>query len=277
MPRVMDGFNTRFDIYANGNSCPGGDVHCPASINSHEGRHACGRSMRHTGNGCKLKMPANWVTSEQALQADVRNARYPTATTPDIMGHPRDMCHAVAMWGIAVLFRSPDRRWRLGSGRLFPRALTCEHLTSCRGLSGQAGLQRYWRQYGWLASSWQNATEPAIRFMLWEIADHADHRRLGIPAVLPLVVGNPLMTSPSVQYMPRDSSWPYGTGARTTRQLIVAVFRWRCSIVRHLTSTALKPIMPVRRWMDVFLVEPSISRQQRRRRYGGRYQDRNLR
>lgn len=87
---VFNAFNTRFDIDTNGtNTCPSGGA-CSAAINTRKDlvrRNQCGTS----GNNA-------WQQSE--------NPYRPTSLTPltsgypDMMGHPRDICHAVSENGV---------------------------------------------------------------------------------------------------------------------------------------------------------------------------------
>lgn len=90
---VTDSLNTRFDIYDN-NACPAGGS-CPPSINSV--KDLLRANNANGNNSCRLSN-AGW---DEAAQANKRylptSATTPLATsvTPDAMGHPRDMCHAV--------------------------------------------------------------------------------------------------------------------------------------------------------------------------------------
>lgn len=92
---VMDAFNTRFDMPGNGQNCPsygGVSGTCSPSVNV--------RKDQVRGNNCNGNA---WApNAAQSGNFDTRNYRptsaavYSSATTPDIMGFPRDLCHA---WG----------------------------------------------------------------------------------------------------------------------------------------------------------------------------------
>lgn len=87
---VIDALNTRFDVYANGNPCPGSGT-CSPALNTRKDL-VCAPNA--SGTGCKNN--ANWTEPSKPY--------HPTSTTPlpdtglsdpSTMGYPMDLCHAV--------------------------------------------------------------------------------------------------------------------------------------------------------------------------------------
>ncbi len=236
---VMDGFNTRFDVNANGNSCPGGDVNCSPSINVRKDL-VRGNQCGITGNGWAENASTN-------ANFDTRNykpttaAVYASTKTPDIMGHPRDLCHAHG---------NVDD---CGPGG-----------TSRRIGTGDWDINAYWRSnyganYAGQVSAATYGPQPKgypTRYQVyqWEIADYATRLNSkagqgGKNAFSRPVAGTCLATSTS----------PYGLvpGGTTVdrRRISTAVINCKALNV-HGSETNL----PVQKWIDVFLVEPSIAR-----------------
>ena len=95
---VIDAFNTRFDVPGSGNSCVSyGGINgtCSPSVNV--------RKDMVRGNACTANAwqqnAANAATSLTHNYRPTSRALYPAGTTPDIMGHPRDLCHAWSKTG----------------------------------------------------------------------------------------------------------------------------------------------------------------------------------
>lgn len=86
---VFDALSTRFDMDPNGNqTCPFGDANCSAPVNA--------RKDLVKGNQCNLQ---NNGFSESPRPYRPNSAAYldasaPLNTLPDVMGFPRDVCHA---------------------------------------------------------------------------------------------------------------------------------------------------------------------------------------
>lgn len=244
---VTDAINTRFDIYDSNVACPTGGS-CPSSINSVKdlvrpanasGNNSCG----FHNQGWQEVDPAGQYLPSSATTA------LPDTTTPTVMGHPRDMCHA-----------APSS----ASG-------------SCSGAIGDANWDRdaYFRSnYGWAASDWRTNTglstavartapNYASRYNVyaWEIAHRgqsvggrtilADRTASGSGATA-LIDHDAPVCSASQGY--GSGTVPGGTNV-DRRRISVAVVNCIANNV-HGNSTS----VPVEKWIDAFIVEPSFNR-----------------
>jgi Flp pilus assembly protein TadG len=275
---VTDSFNTRFDIYQNGNtSCPTGGS-CSASINSIKDvrRPANGNQCKfvNNGNGWQLDTSGNGYYGNSTTNIpSSATTPLPTTTTPSAMGHPRDMCHAVSNSGSCSGGRMGDGNWDIDA------YFRTNYVRTTIGRSGQA-IGTYWTPTDWQTDTGLSTTVPrniagtnrpnpnyASRYNVyaWEIA----HRyQLGIQApidgVAVLGARSPTATgSTLVSYGTPQCSAAQGYGARqlpdaTTpdrRRISVAVVNCLANNVKG-NSVG----VPVEKWIDVFLVEPSIQR-----------------
>ena len=266
---VTDSFNTRFDIYQNGNtSCPSGGS-CSASINSV-------KDVRRPANGNQCK----FVNNGNGWQLDTSGAGYygqtvpttvadlPTTTTPSAMGHPRDECHAISNSGSCAAGRIGDGTWDRNA------YFRTNYVRTSVGSSGQA-IGTYWTAADWQADTglsptvsrkMATSTQPnpffASRYNVyaWEIA----HRGQVIDGVTILGARDPSATGNTlVSYGQPQCSAAQGYGAgqipdATTpdrRRISVAVVNCLANGVKG-NSTG----VPVEKWIDVFLVEPSLQR-----------------
>jgi Flp pilus assembly protein TadG len=142
---VLDAFNSRFDIYANGNStCPGGTSSCSAALNTRKDL-VC--DPNNSNSACRNN---NWDEASNPYHPASTSA-LPTngSQDPAIMGYPKDLCHAVRK-----------------------QANTC-------GITGNGDWDRdaFFRvNYGWDHSTWMAQTglsATATRFQVykWEEAN----------------------------------------------------------------------------------------------------------
>ena len=109
---VMDYFNTRFDIYANGLNvvCGSNNANCPPSANSKND------FLKGSGAGCGIvsgggsngwvqgSVPYRPLSKDTPLDATVAAGLSP-------MGYPRDMCHAVSKLGQCAGDKIGDGLW----------------------------------------------------------------------------------------------------------------------------------------------------------------------
>lgn len=233
---VLNAFNTRFDIYANGNqTCPsqlGGT--CSPALNTRKDL-VCGSNPNNcTGaNSWSEASKPYRLPTQSGVQVE---APLPAnkSQDPTIMGFPQDICQA-----------GP-------SGTL-----------SCPSTDGNGTWDRdaYFRvNYGYAdAAAWQGATNlsaSATRFQVyqWEQAhpsvtvggktagmnvpqkDTGNNRAFSYPATGVAGVGP-------------------GPGQADRRRISVAVLNCQSLNVHGKTFNA-----PVASWLDVFLIEPSVSR-----------------
>ncbi|MCM3417815.1 TadE/TadG family type IV pilus assembly protein [Sphingopyxis alaskensis] len=236
---VIDGLNTRFDIDANGNTCTtvdGVTGTCSPSVNVRKDL-VRGNSCGITGNG--------WEEND-ANSANYATRRYrpvsaaPISQTPEIMGLPRDMCHAWSATGNCT----GGANGRIGDGQWDINAYWRSHYGA--NYAGEINAATYGAQPQGYPTRYQ--------VYRWEIDDLT---RIGTPkagqggkfAYSKPVAGKCLAT-------PTD---PYGVvpGGNNVdrRRISAAVLNCQAlSINGHETN------LPVVKWVDLFLVEPSIDR-----------------
>lgn len=244
---VTDALNTRFDIYDSNVACPGGGA-CPASINSVKDVVRAGNA--NGGNSCRLHNQG-WqeVASSGQYLPTSATTPLPTTTTPLAMGHPRDMCHSVAS-GTTGECTSP-----LGNG-LWDR-------------------DAYFRvNYSWTAAQWQTNTglSPSVavtaanyasryNVYTWEIANRGVVVG-GVTVLAPRTASgngaNALQSRGSPVCSPIQG-YGLGTVPGTTtvdrRRISLAVINCTANSVNGNSTN-----VPVEKWLEVFLVEPSINR-----------------
>lgn len=241
MVSVLDALNTRFDIYANGlNAACGNDNGlCPGSANTRKDvrRGGAGSSLAfQPGNGNSgWKLPDNSQIDARlyppAALTTVRNL-----TTGEInqlwpMGHPRDICHAVSATGTCSDGRIGDGNWdrnayfRSNSVN-YPAPPTSSDLI------------------GWFG------TDRPTRYQVyrWEI-DNAASR------LLPQQTGNGANGRTSYGQPVGGGGLIPGDTVVDRRRLSVAVINCEAEGVSGRTRN-----VDVAKWIEVFLVEPTIPR-----------------
>jgi Flp pilus assembly protein TadG len=235
---VMDGLNTRFDIDAAGNSCPGGNANCSPSVNVRKSL-VRGNSCGITGNGWQ----ENDSTSANFLTRNYRPtsaAVLPSTTTPEIIGHPRDLCHAWSNVG------------------------NCTGGANGRVGDGQWDINAYWRSnfgsnYAGEVSAATYGSQPhgyPTRYQVyqWEIDNYAtklvSKSAQGGKIAYPRPVGGACLATGTSPY----GIVPGGNNV-DRRRISAAVLNCKAlGINGHETD------QPVLKWIDLFLVEPSYSR-----------------
>ena len=225
-PPLMDAFNTRFDIDANGSStCPKGGT-CSPSQNSRKDLVKTGIPNQNC-NG--------WKQSPNPYLPPLGSTAPLTSGYPDIMGHPRDICHAAAT--------SIKGAYALGC-------------TAGEGRIGNGIWDRdaYFRvNYGWNTQAiWTSQTglsASATRYQVyqWELAHPAT---TGVAAIQSTAGGSgysyPVCLAPGITPSPTVVD---------RRRISVAVIN--CSSEALAGHTA---DMKVLKYVDIFLVEPSYPR-----------------
>lgn len=247
---VTDALNTRFDIVQNGNtSCPSGGT-CSASINSTKDVVQQGNQCKYTTNGAGWQLPANYYGSGNYPVAGSTPGPLPTTMTPSAMGYPRDECHAVSNSGSCTGGRMGDGAWDADA---YFRT-------------------NYVRSDGsyWTSSDWQTNTglSPTVSRTItgtstpnpnyasrynvynWEI-NHAGDTVDGVTILGNRSVGGNMSRGQPV-------CEPAQTPGATTpdrRRVSVAVVNCVANSVKGNSTN-----VPVEKWIDVFLVEPSLQR-----------------
>ena len=246
---VTDALNTRFDIYDSNVSCTGTGI-CSASINSVKDLVRPGNA--NGGNACALQK-SGWqeVATGQYLPT---SATVPLATsvTPKAMGHPRDMCHAVVS-GTAGACASP-----IGDG-------VWDRDAYFRSNYVRSGVATYWTG-GTGAGTWRtntglSATATRYQVYVWETAN----RGLaidGVTVMAPRVASGSGASALTSYGLPQCSAGQgFGSGqipSATTpdrRRISLAVVNCTANGVNGNSTN-----VPVQKWMEMFLVEPSLNR-----------------
>ena len=245
---VMDGFNTRFDVNANGVSCVDDDALCSPSLNVKKDL-VRGNQCGITGNGW-VENPASNSDFQTKRYKPTSATAYASTMTPQIMGHPRDICHA---WsddgdcGGVPGRRMGDGQWDIdaywranhgaASGSGYPTSLN-DTIAASSGIpipSGRTYPTRY-------------------QVYLWEMNNYTT--QLGTHAG---ASSKTAYDKPVANTCLATSSPPYGIvpgiNSIDRRRISAAVINCNAyGIAGHESN------VPVLRWIDLFLVEPSISR-----------------
>lgn len=237
---AIDAVNTRFDIYDN---CPDGGA-CPASLNSikdltHAPALDDGKACTYGENG-----ETNGWSQPAARYLPTTNSPVSSMTVIHSMGHPRDICHSTdpractgpigdGFWDRDAYFRTHYPAW-----------------TDVNGIN-------QWQLNTGLAVS--SGTRPRFptryQVYLWEIANAGyDVKGETVLAERPVggrrAAGTPIC-SPVKGY--GEGSRPPEAADR--RRVTVAVINCKAEKVNGAEHD-----VPVRRWIDVFLVQPSAKR-----------------
>ena len=234
---VLNALNTRFDIDTSGeNTCPGGGS-CNASRNV--------RKDLVKGNNCGIGGQQGWDEAENSyyeMDPATIAAGIPTSgTQPDIMGHPRDICHARATEAAPGTF--------------------CTSTNG--GYNGRIGDKSWDRDayfrinYGWDNATWKSNTgltddstlsNYATRYKvyLWELANTGQSDLIQPDSASP----NP-KTGYSYPVCRTPGITP-ATNVPDRRRISMAVLNCEA---RNLNGAENE--VPVLKWVDVFLVEPA--------------------
>jgi len=247
MQAVRAAFNTRFDISENGSTtCPGSGT-CSPSSNS--------RKDLVRSTGCALTTNTSQPHWHEALvpyrapnttPLSAANPMIPAAggspavIYPETMGYPRDLCHAVSVAGVCP--------------------------TPNGGIVGDGDWDRdaYFQvNYGWAHSTWManlldedgnplvpsEADVPSLsRYDVykWEVANPTEYPHTQAVSGGFSAYSDPVCRAPGIVPSPTTTD---------RRRFPVAVVNCEAQNLRgHRTNVA------VRKWLDVFLVEPSIAR-----------------
>lgn len=246
--------NTRFDIYDNP-GCEAGGA-CPPSINS---RKDLVRAANADANqGCRIGNNGWDEVPAAQRYLPPSNAALPDTFTPTAMGHPRDICHATAtdtcggsvfgdgFWDRDAYFRS-------------------HYLRTAAGAGGAAGTR--WSSADWRANTGltlgggaRPSRPTRYEVYLWEIQNRGNTID-GVVILGPSPPGATGNTEVNHGTPVCGGLTGNGTGqipstsTADRRRISVAVVNCRANNVRGNMAD-----VPVRRWMDVFLVQPSASR-----------------
>lgn len=247
MVSVRDAFNVRFDVYDNGSglnqACGTNGNLCPPSANTRKdlfiaGNNPTGHAPYQPGNGNgpnTWRLPDNTATQmypPASLTSDrVLNSTEIAQLWP--MGYPRDICHAVSLTGSCSGGRIGDGDWDRNAyfrsnSAAYPTVPTTSDLESWFGRSDPSRYDVY----------------------RWELENAAT--RLVNQSIAGLNGNNARASRPTP--VNRTGITP-GIDTVDRRRLSVAVINCEAEDVGA-NSTE----VTVRKWIDVFLVEPTIPR-----------------
>ena len=229
---VMDALNSRFDIDTNGNStCPNGGI-CSPSRNSRKDLVKVGNPTQN----CGVAGNKAWQPSANPYLPPANSTVALTSNYPDMMGHPRDICHAstTSLAGAAAIGCS-TAGGRIGNG-VWDR-------------------DAYFRvNYGWNTQAiWTTQTRltaTATRYQVyqWELANTAT---AGVDATQNTAGGfkgysYPVCLAPGIT--------PSANVVDRRRISAAAINCLANNVQGHTTN------MSVIKFVDLFLVEPSVAR-----------------
>jgi hypothetical protein len=218
---VMNAINTRFDVYANGaNTCPAGGA-CSPSRNTRKDLVKNGAGSANCGNWGESGTPYRPTSPTAPL----------TSNYPAIMGHPRDMCHAVSEDGMCTY--NGGTATRIGNGSWDRDA----YFRVNYGWNDQAT---------WTAQTGLSSSATRYEVYTWELAN------TGTSDMVQPASGNP-----------RGYSYPVCTTPGITPNATTVDRRRISAAVLNCEAQGLNGSetgVQVLRWIDLFLVEPSHSR-----------------
>jgi hypothetical protein len=256
---VTQALNTRFDIYERANTGNGNNASCPSG-------GTCAPSINTIKDVVQKSNPPNtankcgFANNEWELPS---KPYLPTSATadllttdpnyPDAMGHPRDKCHAISTAG------SCSPKPKIGDGNWDKNA--------------------YFNvNYGWTSAQWPGylasgvasaqipigSTVTRYKVYQWEIANRGTV--IGTKTILPTTARN-VGSGGSQRYdydqpvcsalqTPSSSGIVPGGSNVDRRRISVAVVNCNAYNVHGGGGT----VYPVRKWVELFLVEPSLNR-----------------
>jgi len=221
MSSVSTAINTRFDIYENGWAANCGGTNCPPALNTMKDL------IRHSGRGCGLN-PNNqngWYPPDNngTYRPDPGTRTDPTVT---VIGHPRDICHAVSYNGDCPGGRVGDGNWdratyfRVNHG--FNSATAWQNQLLADGVVNSASPTRY-------------------DVYKWELATN----RL-----------NPRPVDGAYSYPAPVCGTPVGPPSHADRR-VTSLAIVNC-LEQGVNGHSIN--VKVETWVDIFLVEPSFDR-----------------
>lgn len=249
---VLDGIRSRFDVPGNGTFCPtiGGVTGvCSPSVNV--------RKDLVRGSNCNNAnaWSENDSNSSNYLTRNYRPdsaAVLPSTTTPQIMGHPRDLCHAYGNVGNCNSLNG-------GLGERFG--------------TGDWDINAYWRSnynganyggqvpvsYGPQPKGYPTRYE----VYRWE-ADHIAANDGVVPTIKAAQGSTSAYAQPQANKCLATASSPYGllpSGGVDRRRVTVAVLNCNALQAKYGNSLNNKVLeVGTKNWVDVFLVEPPYAR-----------------
>ncbi|WP_309611524.1 pilus assembly protein TadG-related protein [Sphingomonas sp.] len=253
---ATDALNTRFDIYDSNSSCQNGGV-CPSSIDSVKDLV---RPANASGNNACALQNAGWqLSSNYYGKSGMLTSVTPLATTvtPTSMGHPRDICHTVAGSVTGNCSANP-----IGDGAWDRDAYF--RTNYLRGNGTRWSSANWQANTGLSPSVAPSAANFASRYnvYLWEIANRGTSID-GVTVLGPNPSGatGTTLVSHGIPVCSQAQTPSYGTGTVPNlntpdrRSTAMAVVNCQQYSVNGSSTN-----VPVLKFVDLFLVEPSVQR-----------------
>jgi hypothetical protein len=237
MVSVMDALNTRFDIYANGlnNPCEADGSGCPPSANTRKdvlldsnGPNQCSFVPGVGGKGWKLAANRYLPTAPTPYDA----SSWPSGGIAP-MGYPRDLCHAVSSDG-----ECGEAGGRVGTGDWDRYAYFRSNSSNYPTMPSA----------GDMTAMFGSATPTRYQVYRYEM-ENAATRLQQITSGGMVAHSQPVCLPPGIK--------PEGANP-DRRRISVAVINCKDQNVNGKSFN-----VAVQRWIDVFLVEPSLNRPDR--------------
>ncbi|MFC4293525.1 pilus assembly protein TadG-related protein [Novosphingobium tardum] len=245
---VIDAFNTRFDMPGSGGSCPNyGGVNgvCSPSVNVRKGLV---RNSNNCNSNAWGENASNFATAQTRNYRPTTRDPYPAGTAPDIMGHPRDLCHAWSNDGDCSAVNG-GKNGRVGTGDWDINAYW-------RSNYGTAYANEVPLSYGAQPKGYPTRYE----VYRWE----ADKIVAGtLSGIIKDGQGNTkAYAQPQAGMCLATAASPYGIppgGLNVDRRRISAAVL-NCNALSAKYGSINNKTLETAGWADMFLVEPSISR-----------------
>lgn len=228
-PRAI---NTRFDVYES-QSCVSGGT-CSPAFNVRKDLMRSANAGGGTGNSCAIHN-SGWREPSNAYHP--RNANVPYTDPIDSMGHPRDMCHAVQDGDPGNCRTDP-----FGDGMWDRAAYFATHYPPTFNPN--------------VIPKDPAAPNPSAPLTRYEVYQYEEANAATALADTPAgATGGQLTTSNQAICGPDGYGFPAAAAPVDRRRISVAVINCDEHNVRGNSTD-----VPVRRWIDVFLVQPSYAR-----------------
>ncbi|MEP5938634.1 MAG: pilus assembly protein TadG-related protein [Erythrobacter sp.] len=257
-PRAL---NTRFDVYES-QSCVAGGV-CSPAFNVRKDLMRGANSTPSSGNSCSIHN-SGWGEPNNAYHP--RTANTPFTGTIDSMGHPRDACHAVQDGDPGNCRNDPfgDGNWDRNA---YFRTHYVRSVDSANGVAGTSWSQADWQREmtgalvdedGVIGADRTIANIARFEVYQWETANAGTTvDGVVILADTPAGASGNTDTTRNQSVCGQATGNGAGSASFERRFLSVAVINCELHDVRGNSTD-----VPVRRFIDVFLVQPSYARGQ---------------
>ena len=223
---VLDALNTRFDVYANGlnQACGNSNGLCPPSANTRKDlmhKGGTGNCAFQTGNG------NGWHEAPHPYAPGSASTPLTAAQIAGLspMGYPRDMCHAVSLTGSCAKGQIGDGNWD-------------------RNAYFKTNSANYAATFD-IAGAFGTPMPTRYQVYQYEAANAGSRLQNQVDS------GNTSRPQPYCQ----APGVPVGGTAVDRRVISVAVINCQSQGIGGASSG-----VQVQKWVDVFLVEPSVAR-----------------